>query len=178
MTERLPNYEQEPKIGGFVIPTDTAQPLRIAEQFELNNLERYQETVGGNIQALNLIEPGATLYINDESKFNGSLFNPRATAILWMHNPAFRFADGVSGDAILVGAHDGLGGDASAPDELIHMITDPRERQVEVRMAGEREWRVHDSGFADWFEAYIKGFYLLKNKPGIADLRVTISEGV
>jgi len=88
---------------GIYIPADQEAPL---ERRDLAGLEDYQAAVGGYIEAVDLPEAGATLFVNEEGLLRKLLFNPRATFLWWFWVPAARHKAMLVGDAILVGSSD------------------------------------------------------------------------
>ena len=112
-------------INSIVIPADDEQPLRQSE-LSLGGLADRQQLVGGYIQAVNLGEPPARLYFNEDGKQIGMPPNKRATLLLWLHNPAFRHMDFIVGDAFVVGPVGRRSTDTSAPTNTCRHSSRPR----------------------------------------------------
>lgn len=174
MSEGLSNQErgEQLRIGGFIIPADPDIAIQQTE-LTLHDLNRRQEIVGGYIEAVNLAEPAATLYINEEGKLHGLGVNVRATALVWMHNPAFRNVDIICGDALLIGPPDRAGEDTAVPDALTALLAMPGKHRVDLRFAGTERWHGDTSVFDNWYTAYVRAFQLEQDLPGVEAIRVT-----
>jgi hypothetical protein len=140
-------------INSIVIPADDEQPLQQSE-LSLGGLADRQQLVGGFIQAVNLGEPPARLYFNEDGKQMGLPPNKRATLLLWVHNPAFRHMDFIVGDAFVVGPVGRRSTDTTAPDEYVQALFEATRFHVEVRPYGDPEWHEHPERFDDWIQAY------------------------
>lgn len=140
-------------ITAIVIPAHSAHPVRV-EQIAPVDLDVRQRLVGGTIQALNLYKPPSTMYINDEGKLLDLRPNPRATSVLWVHNPDFRNHDFVVGDAIIVGQPDEQGNDETAPQELVDIIFNTNRFYAEVQTHGSEEWFGDNRVYKNWYAAY------------------------
>jgi Domain of unknown function (DUF3846) len=105
----------------IVIPNDLAQPMRL-EQLDQHDVGAYHRLVAGNLEVLNIDRATASIYLNEDGKLNGLPINHRATALLWVHNSAFRGQDVIVGPAFIVGQPDTQADDTSAPDDLIDLL--------------------------------------------------------
>ncbi len=142
-------------ITAVVIPADRQVPLR-KEQLEPADADAYRRLVGGYLQVVNLDRPPASMYVNEEGKLTEGLsVNRRATALLWVHNSAFRDADYIVGDAFLVGVPDAEGNDTSVPAELVKLLFETESYGIEVQVHGEESWHGNQKRFTDWFNAYM-----------------------
>lgn len=152
--EKLPNPEQRENlmINSIVIPADDEHPLR-QRDLSTEGLADRQQLVGGFIQAVDLGEPSARLYFNEDGKSMELPPNKRATLLLWVHNPAFRYQDFVVGDSFLVGPAR-RSADTSAPDEYVRTLFEATRFRVELKPQGEAEWQEHPERFDDWVTAY------------------------
>ena len=158
--ERYPNEEEPPTperrerlhINSIVIPADDEQPLRQAG-LSIEGLADRQDLVGGFIQGVDLPDPPARLYFNEDGKVMGLPPNKRATLLLWAHNPAFRYLDFVVGDAFIVGPGR-RSADTSAPEEYVQTLFEATRFRVEVGPRGRAEWQEHPERFDDWTTAY------------------------
>lgn len=173
MSEREPGHEsgEQLHIDGFIIPADAAFPIQHTE-VPHNGLGTYQEIVGGHIEAIDLVMPEATFYIDEEGKLKDKPVNLRATAILWVHNPAYRKQDVIVGDAFLVGPVDENGDDTPIPDQLAELLNVPGRFQVEMRFAGHEEWHAVSRVLDDWYEAYSMSFALEDQATDMDAMRV------
>jgi len=148
-----PEKREGLRINSIVIPADDEQPLRQSPLLAGGLVDR-QQLVGGYIQAVNLGEPPARLYFNEEGKQMEFLPNKRATLLLWVHNPAFRHQDFIVGDAFVVGPVGRRSTDTSAPDAYVQTLFEATRFHVEVRPYGDAEWHEHLERFDDWIPAY------------------------
>lgn len=148
-------------LTAIVIPADPAEPARL-EQLDKRDVDAFQALVGGHLQVLNLERPAATMYLNDEGKLDGLPFNPRATALLWTHNSAFRREDIIAGDAFILGVPDRHGDDTTAPTELVDLLFHTKRYRVLVQNEGDEKFYGHLQPFDSWFEAYGFGVHLVE----------------
>ena len=140
-------------INSVVIPADEEQSLR-QNQLLTTGLEDRQQLVGGLIQGIDLREPSARLYCNEEGKVMELPMNRRATLLLWAHNPAFRYRDIIVGDAFLVGPVGRHSTDTNVPDEYVQTLFEARQFRVDVQPHGDSEWHEHPERFDQWDRAY------------------------
>jgi hypothetical protein len=112
-------------IMAIIIPAITD---RQCEKREINKHELYdyQQIVGGTVDAVELTNPPAAIYINDEGKINNMPPNHRATAVLWMHNENFRGKDIIIGDVLIIGPPDDVGDDTDAPESLLKLLVESK----------------------------------------------------
>lgn len=148
LSERRENL----RINSILIPTYDEQPLRQAD-LSVGGLADRQQLVGGFIQGVDLSDPPARLYFNEEGKVMEFPPNKRATLLLWAHNPAFRYQDFIVGDAFIVGPGS-RSADTSAPDEYVRTLFQATRFHVDVRPRGQAEWQEHPERFDDWMTAY------------------------
>lgn len=71
-------------VQGIVIPASDSESLVGAE---FAKLEDYQRVVVGWIEAVDIPDLNATIYVNEEGLLRGLLFNWRATFLWWFHVP-------------------------------------------------------------------------------------------
>lgn len=157
-------------ISAIVIPAHSGQAPRLQE-IAPSDLNARQTLVGGHIEAVNLYEPDGTLYINEEGKLIGLRPNPRATALLWVHNKQLRGSEWLAGDAVLVGPPDNEGNDKTAPQELVDIITKTQRFHVEEQTTAEEAW--HNSRFfRSWYAAYRYAAIRAWGNGEVTDVRV------
>jgi len=137
-----------------------------------SHLPEYQRIIGGLIEHVALETPPAAMYVNEEGKIHGLPLNRRATLLLWMHNPAFRYADIVVGDALLTGPADGHGYDTNVPDELVQTLFAARRFRAEVQVHGESGWHGNARRFDNWASAYSYVLDLGRRWTSVEDVRV------
>lgn len=140
-------------ITAIVIPADLDKPVR-QQQLNRTDLDAYRQIVGGNLQLVHFVEPSAAMYFNEDGKAEGLALNHRATALLWVHNSAFRGRDVVVGPAFIVGPSNRHGHDTSAPDDLVELLFNTERYYVQVRTGEGEGWWDDDVVVTDWFAAY------------------------
>jgi uncharacterized protein DUF3846 len=158
-------------ITAIVIPVDLDQPVR-RQHLHKSDLDGYRQIVGGNLEAVTLVTPPASLYLNEEGKLDGLPFNHRATALLWAHNSAYRDRDVVVGPAFIVGPPDRRGDDTSAPDGLVDLLFNTERYRIQVQTVGTSGWHCNDVVFTDWFAAYQWVLDLAQRWTLVAEVRV------
>lgn len=140
-------------IKGIAIPAHLKFPIRL-EEVESTDIDAYRRIIGGDLEVLNLSNPAATLYIDDEGKLTERRPNPRATALLWVHNPAFVGLDIVVGDALLLGPPDDAADDTTIPADLLNLLTNVERFWVEVQTEDDQEWHGDARVYTSWYVAY------------------------
>jgi len=150
---RTPEEGEGLHINSIVIPADEEQPLR-ENQLLTAGLKDRQQLVGGLIQGIDLMDPPARLYCNEEGKVLELPMNKRATLLLWVHNPAFTYRDVIVGDAFLVGPVGRRSTDTSVPDKYAERLFEARRFRVEVKPDTDTEWHEHPEQFDQWTTAY------------------------
>ena len=146
-------------ITAIVIPADPNEPIRL-EEIERSDLAAYRRLVDGNIELVTLERPPASLYFNEEGKLVDLPLNPRATALLWVHNSAFRQRDSIMGDAFILGPPDRQSYDTTAPEELVRLLLHTERYRVLVQNEGDEQFYGQLRTFDSWFEAYAQGITL------------------
>jgi hypothetical protein len=166
-----PEEGERLRINGIVIPADEELGVR-QDQLGASNLPDYQRVVGGLIEHLALENPASGMYFNEEGKLRDLPLNRRATLLMWMHNPAFRYEDFVTGDALLVGPVDPNGYDTNAPDDFAQMLFEARRFRAEVETYGEAGWHGNERRFDNWVDAYSYVLDLGRRWTSVRDVRV------
>jgi hypothetical protein len=170
-----PEQREHLRINSIVIPADEHEPLRQAD-LGIANLQEYQQIVDGYIEAISLDDPSSTLYCNEEGKQAGLRMNPRATLLLWAHQPAFRFFDYVAGDALLTGPIDEHGDDTDVPHDFVQTFFQATRFRTEVQTRGDPGWYGNDLRFHRWTDAYGHVLNLARNWSLVEDVRVLPDE--
>lgn len=169
-----PEEGERLKVNSIVIPADTEVAMR-REQIA-PRLPDYQAITGGSIERVSLENPAASLYVNEDGKLLELPLNRRATLLLWMHNPAFRYRDAIVGDALLIGPVDGDGYDTKVPDELANVLFETKRFRPEVQVHGESGWHGNDRRFDNWIDAYSYALDLSRRWTAVRDIRVVPGE--
>jgi hypothetical protein len=156
-------------VRGIVIPADAGKDL---EEREFAELEDYQAAVGGWIEAVDLLDLGVTIYVNDEGRLNGLPFNSRVSFLWWYHAPEARQSAMLLGDAVLVGMPDRRGNATDLPDAARGLLLSPIAYRVEVRTIGDPKWHSNQATFSDYWEAIIWAMVLLERWTLARDVRI------
>lgn len=136
---------------GVVIPVLESEPLFT---ITVNDYKDYQKVVEGTFQILDLDEPPASLFVNDEGKNLSFPMNRRATLLLWVHNPAFFQRDVIAGPALLIGAANAQGITQGVPDALYDLFFETPAYKAEVQTIGDPKWYGNQARYEDWITAY------------------------
>jgi len=158
-------------ITAIVIPADLDKPVR-QQQLNRTDLDAYRQVVGGNLQLVHFGQPEAVMYMNEEGKAEGMALNHRATALLWVYNPAFRGRDVVVGPTFILGPPDGRGDDTSAPDDLVDLLFKVRRYRIQIQTGRTSGWHTMKTVFTDWFLAYQEALDLVVERTLVEEVRV------
>lgn len=157
-------------ITAIVIPADPEKPLR-REEIGSTDLRAYRSLVGGNLQMVNLEEPPASLYCNEDGKGLGMPINPRATVLLWAHNDAFTGRDWIVGDTFLVGPVGPDGADLTVPELYLAMLLEATHFHIELQTAEDSEWHTLGGVFNSALVAYAAAIELARH-PAVEEVRL------
>ncbi|MEU2204240.1 DUF3846 domain-containing protein [Microbacterium oleivorans] len=155
---------------GIVIPADEAAPL----EFRLfGQITEYQEAVGGYFQCVDIDEPAATFFCNEDGKVIGLPLNRRASLAWWTLFSAARGVDALMGDVILLGQPDEEGDTQDVPAELVTLLmkTDLYKYEVETHEKSGK-WYGNMTRFDNYFEACNAALGLLDRWTLANDIRV------
>jgi hypothetical protein len=97
----------------IILKTDGTNTVKTVEAIDLALL---QECVGGYIEAITLHSFEATMYVNEDGKSKGLMFNTPATVLF---QGDYGKTDVVVGDVVLVGFTDAEGNDTGLTDDQI-----------------------------------------------------------
>ncbi|MBL7486778.1 DUF3846 domain-containing protein [Frankia sp. AgB1.9] len=158
-------------ITALCIPADSDAPLRLVA-VPAENLQSFQDLVGGNIEPVELYRPNGTMYLNEEGKIQGLRPNPRATVLASVHNRFFRGQDFVAGDAMVVGPLNGLSLDTTIPARYVELWTEAKAFRVQKKRAGAKRWNGSRRTFDDVLIAYVYAKRLAQREPDVEDVRV------
>lgn len=106
-------------VQGIVIPADAESPLR---RRDFARLEAYQAAVGGWIEAVDLLNFGVTIYVNEEGLLRHLPLNSRASFLWWYHVPEMRQKAMLVGDAVPIGLPDRNGNSTDLPDAVREIL--------------------------------------------------------
>ena len=101
--------------------------------------------------------------------------NQHATALLWVHNSAFRGHDTIVGDAFVVG-QPGDDDDLPAPDELVQLLFHTERYQIEVQVRGTEDWRTSGLTYTNWYSAYYCAISLAQGRAEVQEVRVVAAQ--
>lgn len=159
-------------VQAIVVPADLSEPIRL-EQLDKQDAGTYRRIVGGRLEAVQLTDPAAGVYFNDDGKLEELPINHRLTMLLWMHNKLFRGEDVIVGNGLIVGPPDGEGDDQDAPAELVDLLFSTEQFVVEARRPGVPGWYSTQDPLPTWIDAYRLALKLaLEWSLAIADVRV------
>jgi len=157
-------------ISVVVIPAGQAQPPRL-ERLDASDLAGFQGLVGGLIERVGLSEPDACVWVNQEGKARGLAVNPRATAVMWLHNEPMRGWDVFVGDAFITGPADDEGHLTDTPSALVTLLLDsPVVRAQAMEDSG--AWIDIGGPFDDPFVAYQHALRLVMGSEDALRVRV------
>lgn len=155
---------------GVFIPADQEHPL---ERRDVHALDDYRATVGRNIEAVDLPEAEATLFINEEGWLRLLPVNARATLLWWLWVPAARRARSVLlGDAILVGASDRRGEESDVPEDLAASLLYPHGHGIELRVPGGSRWHPVPAHFPSYHQAVAQAISLIDEWQPVEHVRI------
>jgi len=155
---------------GIYIPADEAAPI----EFRLfGQITEYQEAVGGWFECIDLDEPAATFFVNEEGKVTNLPLNRRATLMWWANYRAARNVDAFMGNVILMGKPDEDGDTQDVPGELVTLLmkTDLYKYEVET-IEKQGKWYGNQRTFDNYFEACNAALGLLERWTLANDVRV------
>lgn len=155
---------------GIVIPVDEAEPIF---RTEIDHFTDYQRVIGGYFQVIDLVNPEASLYVDEEGKLKHLEMNRRATMLMWIHNPAFVHRDVVTGPALIVGPPNAEGETQSVPQELDDLLFDTLSYKVEVQTLDNPDtWNTNQRRFTEWTEAYNAALSLSVRWTAVEQIRI------
>lgn len=140
-------------ITALFLPAEETQPVQKVE-IDAEDVDAMQQIVGGRFQALNLVRPPASLFLNDSGNIDGLPVNRRATYLLWLHAKAHLGQTVIGGDALLTGMPDGRGNTKSMPAELETLLCNTEAYHVEVLPDKHGPWVADMLRFTEWADAY------------------------
>lgn len=141
-------------IKGVLIFSDEEKPAEIVE-FDQGDLAAMQRYVGGDIQMTEGFRPDMTFVYNEEGKVHNLPLNRLATLVLWTHHSAFRDADYLVGDVLIIGpANEVTGETTGVPDELVDLFFHTERYRYLVKTYGESSWNGNGVIYERWQDAY------------------------
>ncbi|NYF28101.1 DUF3846 domain-containing protein [Microbacterium sp. JAI119] len=161
-------------VQGIVIPADAESPLELRN---FAQLEDYQVAVGGWIEAVDLLDFGVTIYVNEEGLLRHLPINSRASFLWWYHVPEARQKAMLVGDAVLIGLPGRDGNNTDLPTAVRELLLSPRCYGVEVRTVGDAAWCRNETIYPDYWEAIVWAMVLLERMPEVTDTRVVPVDG-
>ncbi|MBV1778722.1 DUF3846 domain-containing protein [Paeniglutamicibacter sp. ABSL32-1] len=157
-------------VKGIFIPADQEQDIELREY---NSLDDYQLAVQGNIEAMDINRPDATIFINEEGKLIDLDTNGRATLIMWVHLSRYRGMDIIQGDVVIIGRPDPKGNTQDVPQELVDLLFNTESYKIEfTTIQGSVKWIGKDSHIDNWTVAYMIGIRTAEGWAGVDEIRV------
>lgn len=130
---------------------------------------------------MDIYNPRATVWLNEEGKLQGLPVNQRATAMLWVHNSRFLAADVLCGDVFITGRPDERGNDTTVPVELVKLLLETRRWQVTFKLPNGISLARRDrppGTFDRWDYAYIYAADLAARfRELVRDIKVVSADG-
>lgn len=154
---------------GIYIPVEPDSPLEVRE---FASLEDYQQAVGGLIEPVDLVDVGATIYVNEEGLVYELPFNPRATFMWWLHVPAAKNKAILVGDAVIIGLPDHGGNTTGIPEDLERVLLHEGKFKLEVRVVGDPAWYTSAASFDSYHETCIYGLLVLERRLTAEEVRI------
>ncbi|MFE4370422.1 hypothetical protein ACFRMN_19685 [Streptomyces sp. NPDC056835] len=158
-------------ITGILLPSDEDTPISKIE-VDTEDTEAVEDIVLGGYEVLNFNAPPASLLGNEGLTLWDLQHNHRATILLWLHAPDYRYNTHVPGPAIITGRPDGTGKLTSVPSELVTLLLETESYRVEVLMDKYGPWVTESLVFATWMEAYKFALLAAQMHYEITDVRV------
>lgn len=155
----------------IVIPCDEERPIEVRE-IEQGDLSAMQQIVGKYVEVLDIENPSASIWLNEEGKWTGLEPNGRATCLLWVHQSDYRERDYLVGNCFITGQPNDEGDTTSAPDQLIDLVTKPGQYKVQVQTLSDDSWSGNGKIFDHWLEAYVWGLGLASRWALVSEIRV------
>ncbi|KJL24873.1 hypothetical protein RL72_01596 [Microbacterium azadirachtae] len=156
-------------VHGIVIPADGESPLR---RIDTTQPDAIGTAVGGFMEAVDIVDLGITVYVNESGLLQHLPFNSRVSFLWWHHVPAARRRAMLVGDAVVVGLPDEDGADTEVPDATRKLLFTDADYIVEVRPIGQQQWQVGLPVRLEFWDALMWAALLLEQIPGAADSRV------
>lgn len=156
-------------VTGIVIPADADQPIELRD---FAGLDDYRAAVDGWIEAIDLLDLGITIYVNEEGLLRHLPFNSRASFLWWYHVPTARQLAVLVGDAVVTGLPNRNGVDTDLPASANALLLSTSRFRVEVRVHGDLDWHTHSVVYPDYWEAMVWAMLLLERVTDAVDSRV------
>lgn len=158
-------------ITGVQIPAAEGSLIRRVD-FEEGDIVAMQGFVGGYFEAMDLDEPDATMWCNEEALLMNAPVNRMATLMLWVHNQAHRGHTTIRGDVLITGRLDEDRELDDIPQELLELMFFHTSCKYEMKLAGDNNWWDNHKRFSHWSEAYEDVLKLVAEWPVVSEFRV------
>lgn len=160
-------------VRGIIIPADNSASLTAAT-FE--TLDDYRQIVGGWIEAVDIPNLGASLYVNEEGLVRGLPYNRRATFLWWFGVPQARGVAMLVGDAVLTGLPNTTNESLDVPAGIHAELLEPGTYRVWIRDHGDAQWHPEPIERDDYMETVIWATLVLEISPD-SEVRIIRSGG-
>lgn len=134
----------------MVVPVSGEVEFKEIDETELTD---YFAIVDGPLQAVELLNPAGSIYVDEEGKLSQLPANYRATKLWWSLNPLYWDQDTLCGTAIVVGPVDELGNDTDVPPIFGRIVAGLEDFRVDVLAIGEVKWSTNSIGFPECKDA-------------------------
>lgn len=108
----------EDEIRAITLPADERR-RPILRTLKRSDPGHYRKYIGGNLEAVSIGHPEATVYIHECGMLENLPTNTRAEALIEIHRPGFIGYNQIRGDVIIVGGVDSEGEDLEVPTAYI-----------------------------------------------------------
>lgn len=157
-------------VHAIVVPADDALALF---KLELNDINDYQKVVGGLFEVLDLTNPDASIWSNEEGLILDLPKNRRASILLWMGNENHRNYTTLRGDCFITGQPDDEGDTTDVPGELAHLLLEVQRFKFEVQTFDDKTaWNSNAQRFDDPFQACIAALMLADKWMSVQQVRL------
>lgn len=158
-------------IRGIVIPACEELPVHVVE-FDQGDIGAIQLHVGGNFQCIDIDDPSATIFCDEEGKLKGSEVNRRATMLWWVGYSPARGVDIINGDALVIGQPDDVGNSQGVPDELVDLLLNHELWRYEVKVVDDDSWNGNQRTYSNVWSAYNDALALAARWLAVTEVRV------
>ncbi|WP_146084407.1 DUF3846 domain-containing protein [Rathayibacter sp. AY1C1] len=140
---------------------------------DLTSAEQIHSLVNGWFEILDLVQPGATLWINDEAALTNKPFNQHAMWLLLAHSPSVTTSPFLRGSIVLTGPmrtnEDGL---SDVDDYFVDLVIRGSRFTAEVWLKDATDWKDMNMPFDTWKSAYQAVLSLKERWPDVERTRV------
>lgn len=143
----------EMPIKYILIPVEEETPISVGE-VEQGDISAMQRLVGGgHFDALDVGNPPATIWVNDDGKNMEMPMNRRMTLLWWMSAPEMRGHDYIAGPAFITGQPDKNGNTKTVPRSLVNLLFNTKSYKFLMRVP-KHPWFASEVHFDNWVDCF------------------------